>query len=212
MTRLLSPSLTSPKVHKSRKLLTTVSPEDSDLLSNNERLYLTDDEVQVLIRTAKTTGRNKTRNSLIFLIGYRHGLRVGELCDLRWSDVDFEAGLLYVRRLKGGICTHHVLERDELQGLHVLQRSSKSSPFIFLSELGTPLTEDAIRKMVARVGIAAKMGFHCHPHQLRHSCGVELAIRGVAPLTIKAYLGHWDLRNTLKYCEFAAAGSLRMWR
>ena len=32
------------------------------------------------------------------LMAYRHGLRVSELCDLQWSDIDFKAGTIYVRR------------------------------------------------------------------------------------------------------------------
>jgi len=46
-------------------------------------------------------GRYGQRDGLMVLMAYRHGLRVSELCDLRWSDVDFKSGTLYVRRLKG---------------------------------------------------------------------------------------------------------------
>lgn len=212
MVRLLASSLHSPNVHKTRQLLTTEAVENPKPPPNNDRLYLTANELKILIHTAKTTGRNKARNALILLMGFRHGLRVGELVDLRWSDVDFTAGLLFVRRLKDGISTHHALERDEIQGLHVLQRSPKSSPFVFNSELGVPITEDGIRKMMMRVGVKAKLPFHCHPHQLRHSCGVHLAARGVSPLTIKTYLGHWSLRNTLHYCELADVSTSSLWR
>lgn len=30
----------------------------------------------------------------MILLAYRHGLRVAELCSLRWDQVDFEVGLL----------------------------------------------------------------------------------------------------------------------
>ncbi len=37
----------------------------------------------------------------------RHGLRVSELCALRWDQVDFEHGLLHVRRTKNGRSSVH---------------------------------------------------------------------------------------------------------
>jgi integrase len=36
------------------------------------------------------------------LLAYRHGLRACELVDLEWSQVDFKAAVLHVRRAKKG--------------------------------------------------------------------------------------------------------------
>ena len=38
--------------------------------------------------------------------------------------------------------------------------------------------------------IAAKLGFKCHPHMLRHACGYALAIAGHDTRALQAYLGH----------------------
>ena len=38
----------------------------------------------------------------MILIGFRHGLRASELCELQWSDVEFESATLHIRRAKGG--------------------------------------------------------------------------------------------------------------
>jgi site-specific recombinase XerD len=45
------------------------------------------------------------------------------------------------------------------------------------------------RKMVARLGIAAKLGFKAHPHIFRHACGFQLANQGTDTRTLRAYLG-----------------------
>ncbi len=39
------------------------------------------------------------RDATMILIGYRHGLRASELCDLRWSQVELSTGRLHVRRV-----------------------------------------------------------------------------------------------------------------
>jgi integrase len=38
------------------------------------------------------------RDATMILLGYRHGLRASELCDLQWSQVELATGRLHVRR------------------------------------------------------------------------------------------------------------------
>lgn len=42
--------------------------------------------------------RNMNRNSLCIILSLYTGLRVGEVCGLKWSDIDFEKSILTVRR------------------------------------------------------------------------------------------------------------------
>jgi integrase len=58
-------------------------------------------EVERLIRVAKGN-RHGHRDATMVLIGFRHGLRVSELCDLQWSSIEFETATMHVRRAKGG--------------------------------------------------------------------------------------------------------------
>jgi integrase len=41
------------------------------------------------------------------LVAYRHGLRVSELVDLRWEQIDFRTASLHVRRVKKGTPRTH---------------------------------------------------------------------------------------------------------
>jgi integrase len=45
------------------------------------------------------------------LLAYRHGLRVSELVDLRWDQVEFASGTLHVRRVKRGTPSSHPRRR-----------------------------------------------------------------------------------------------------
>jgi integrase len=47
----------------------------------------------------------------MILIGYRHGLRASELCDLQWSQVELAVGRLHVRRAKNGSPSVHPRSR-----------------------------------------------------------------------------------------------------
>jgi integrase len=111
--------------------LRLVAP-DSDLrtvalrrLSNRDmgrdREHLTELEVDRLIKVAKGD-RWGQRDATMILIGFRHGLRVSELCDLQWSSIEFQTGTMHVRRAKGGEAATHPLLGDELRALRELRR------------------------------------------------------------------------------------------
>src|SRR5262245_30531248 len=51
------------------------------------REYLTTAEIERLMAAARKSSRYGHRDVTMILIGYRHGLRASELCDLQWSAV-----------------------------------------------------------------------------------------------------------------------------
>jgi type 1 fimbriae regulatory protein FimB/type 1 fimbriae regulatory protein FimE len=52
-----------------------------------------------------------------------------------------------------------------LRALRRLKRESIESPFVFVSERGSPFTTAGYRKMIARLGEAARFSFPVHPHE-----------------------------------------------
>ena len=88
------------------------------------REHLTEAEMGKLLAALKDN-RHGHRDWLIGLVIYRHGLRVSEACDLRWDDIDLRKCTIIVRRLKGSTDSVHYLERDEVNGLKLLQRQQR---------------------------------------------------------------------------------------
>jgi type 1 fimbriae regulatory protein FimB/type 1 fimbriae regulatory protein FimE len=125
------------------------------------REYLTEKEVDRLIEAARKRGRNSHRDAAAILLAYRHGLRAAELCALRWSQVDLRNGRLHVNRAKGGIESVHPLHGPELRALRPLQQGS---PYVFVTETGTPVTTAWFLRMIQRTGKAARLPFPIHPH------------------------------------------------
>jgi integrase len=149
----------------------------------------------------------------MILVAYRHGLRVSELVDLRWDQVDFRMATLHVRRAKQGTPSTHPIVGDELRALRRLQREQEpKSPFVFTSERGTPFTTAGFARMIERAGIEAKFGFKPHPHMLRHACGYALANRGHDTRALQAYLGHKNIQHTVRYTELSPTRFKDFWR
>jgi len=70
--------------------------------------------------------------------------------------------------------------------------------FIFETERGAPFSVAGLEKLVARVGVAAKMPFPVHPHVLRHATGYALANKGVDTTTLQSYPGHRSIQSTVR--------------
>ena len=148
----------------------------------------------------------------LLLLAYRHGLRVRELMGLRWDAVDLKAGLLHVARKNNGTPSTHPLRGIELRALQRLQREGHSDAYLFTSERGGPMTTDNVRKMVQRAGQEARLSFPIHPHMLRHACGYKLANDGQDTRAIQQYLGHKNIKHTVRYTELAPTRFKDFWR
>ena len=191
---------------------TVATPRRKPNVELRTREYLTDAEIESLTDAAKGN-RHGRRDATMILIAYRHGLRVSELMDLRWDQVDFASATLHVRRVKQGSPSTHPIRGDELRALRRLQREQEpKSPFVFTSERGSPFTTAGFARMVERAGVEAKLGFKAHPHMLRHACGFALANAGHDTRALQAYLGHRNIQHTVRYTELAPDRFKHFWR
>lgn len=66
---------------------------------------------------AARKSRHGIRNFCLMPTAYKHGLRVSELVDIRFNDLDKETGRSFVRRLKGSFSTQQPIEGGELRAI-----------------------------------------------------------------------------------------------
>ena len=132
------------------------------------REYLTANEVEEPMATARKSSRYGHRDATMILIAYRHGLRASEVCDLQWHQIELSAGRLHVRRSKRGTPSVHPIQGDKLRALRRLQREQPASPYVFCSERGGPIAPKSFHTLIMRLGERAGMPFPIHPHMLRH--------------------------------------------
>lgn len=190
----------------------TVPPQRLSNEALRPREYLTEDEVNTLMSVAKKRGRYGHRDATMILIAFRHGLRVAELCALRWDQLDLKQGLLHVRRLKNGIDSAHPVRGPEIRALRKLERQGVTSPYLFVTERGGPVSAAGFRKTLSRIGEASSITFLVHPHMLRHACGFKLANDGHDTRAIQHYLGHKNIQHTVRYTELTPARFQSFWK
>ena len=177
-----------------------------------KREHLTETEIEKLIEAAKGN-RYAHRDATMILVAYRHGLRASEICELTWDAIDFHAATMHVTRKKHGQPATHQVRGDELRALRKLQKEQEpKSAFVFTSERGgAPFSRDSFNWMVKRAGKKAKLPFQVHAHMIRHATGYKLANAGKDTRSIQGYLGHKDIRHTVRYTELSPTRFKNFW-
>ena len=174
--------------------------------------YLTEAEMERLMDAAASQGRHGHRDAAMILLAFRHGLRVSELIALRWDMVDLDAGLVHVTRFKHGVPSSHPLRGVEIRALRRVKRKAPQSPYVFVTERESPMTDSNFRNILARAGKAAGVPFPVHPHMLRHATGFKLANDAQDTRAIQHYLGHKNMQHTVRYTELNANRFVTFWK
>jgi len=118
------------------------------------REYLTTAEIERLMAAARKSSRYGHRDAAMILIGYRHGSRASELCDLQWSQVELATGRLHIRRAKNDSPSVHPMQGDEIRALRRLQREQGLSSHVFMTERDSRVGG---KKLVDRLSTKAKV-------------------------------------------------------
>ncbi len=169
-----------------------------------ERKYLTQSEVGRILRAVQERNENAERDYCLIYMCFIHGFRVSEVCRLRVSDMDLEEGSILIRRMKNGFSTRHPLLGNENRAIRAWLKVRSRLPgaesdWLFLSRQGKPISRQRIYQLIRLSGEQAQLPVASHPHMLRHACGFALADRGVDTRLIQDYLGHRNIRHTVRY-------------
>jgi len=188
-----------------------VSPVRLPNKTYREREHLTEKEINNVTETAQTIGRHGLRDSTMVLMCYRHGLRLSELLNLKWDQINFELNLLEVVRINNSMNSTHPLYSAEVQALAQIKKKYKETQFVFVTERKKPLSPSTFRKIIARAGKKALLDMPIHPHMLRHSAGFKLANDGHNIVAIQHYLGHKNISHTVQYFQFDKSDFRKFW-
>jgi integrase len=164
--------------------------------------FLTYDETTRLIEAAEGEWRT------MITVAVRTGLRLGELLALSWTDVDLEAGRLWVRRAvaRGIVGTPKNGRSREValsqQATAALEAHARRSLLVFSDSEGKMLTKGATKAPLANALKRAKLR-HIGWHALRHTFASHLVMRGAPIKAVQELLGHSTIEMTMRYSHLS---------
>lgn len=138
------------------------------------------------------------------------GLRLGEICNLRWKHIDLESQRLTVantadKATKSGRERSVPLTGRALAVIKDLQEASQCRPdhVVFSTGENRPLDPGYVSKQFRRYRKQAELDSTVCFHSLRHTCASWLVMRGVSLYVVKEILGHSSIEVTQRYAHLA---------
>ena len=139
------------------------------------------------------------KHRAFLLLTYSSGFRLGEVCNLKISDIDSSRMLIRVVQAKGHKDRYTVLSPIALESLRIYWKIYKPKNWLFEgydhSKIAASTAQSIFKKALAKSGVTKKVGIHT----LRHSFATHLLEQGVSLPIIQQLLGHKSLRTTSGY-------------
>ncbi|MEA2054997.1 MAG: tyrosine-type recombinase/integrase [Candidatus Thermoplasmatota archaeon] len=141
------------------------------------------------------------KHKLVLTFLYYAGLRLDEVINLKWQDIDFDRDVIHVKVAKG--------EKERVVFFHpklkemLNVRGIKKEGIIFVSQRGGKYNKRTIQQIVNRSAKKAGIEKKVTPHTLRHSFATHLLEAGADIRYIQQLLGHKNLQTTQIYTHVA---------
>jgi site-specific recombinase XerD len=203
------------------KGLIDISPaKEVKLLTEGEQLpkWLTEAQEDLLIKAIKKkylgeeAKKRSYRELAIVMLMLKAGLRVGEVCNLKWENIQIigNKGKALIRG-KGNQQRTVPLIPDVVEILNQYKEfHGVKSEYVFYSQKSDRITERMVQKIVKEFEGISQRGVtidELHPHMLRHTFAHNLAKAGMALEAIARVLGHMkkdgspNITMTIRYTK-----------
>ncbi|UGB47522.1 tyrosine recombinase XerC [Frateuria edaphi] len=140
------------------------------------------------------------RDRAMLELFYSSGLRLSELCGLRWGDLSLEEG--EVRVLGKGAKTRIVPVGSHaaaaLRALGLAEGMPPGAP-VFRGRAGASISPRTVQSRLKTLALAQGFAKHVHPHLLRHTFASHMLESSGDLRAVQELLGHADIATTQIY-------------
>ena len=172
--------------------------------------YLELDEINAILKSARISKSNASRDFAVMSLMYNTGSRVQEICDLKVSNLRLQSPPLITITGKGNKMRQVPIwksTQETLKNYLYKKNILDENEALFTNLSGKKLSRYGVRyilnKYVKRAEkICPKIkNKNVKPHTIRHTTAMHLLQSGVDLNIIKSWLGHVDVSTTHGYIE-----------
>jgi len=204
----------------SRKEMILTNPmEQTDIYIREKagvKVILTEKEMELFLNSIDTATGFGLRDRALFEMMYVTGMRIGEVCRLDVTHIDFSLNEVFIEKSKYrkdrivplGRMAKRFLEKWVKEVRVYFLKLVESDPgALFLSEKGERMAASSIRyrlKRCLKIAGITKQGIT--PHSLRHTCATHLLAGGADIRFVQELLGHESIETTVSYTKGVVEG------
>jgi integrase/recombinase XerD len=179
-------------------------------LKKKETEFLTEEEVQAILRVPDRRTLQGKRDYAILLLLLTTGLRKAEICNLKLRDLKTYRNQAVIDVIgKGKRFRRIPIKNETLLSIQDYLKATKNGvnpdyPMFFTLGKHGPyeqrcLTAKAVDYLIKSVAKRALIRKRIHPHVTRHTFATSLLDKGVDLKTVQGLLGHSHIRTTERY-------------
>lgn len=145
------------------------------------------------------TYKSQTRNIAIVELLFATGIRVSELCQLQYKDIDLTNGIIKVYGKGNKERIIQICSKEVISVLKDYYAFFKPDSYFFINRLGHEISPQSVRLLVRRCTNTLNLSKHITPHTFRHTFATLLLEEDVDIKYIQNLLGHSSIVTTQIY-------------
>ena len=143
--------------------------------------------------------KSQTRNIAIVELLFATGIRVSELCQLQYKDIDLTNGTIKVYGKGNKERIIQICSKEVISVLKDYYAFFKPDSYFFINRLGHEISPQSVRLLVRRCTNTLNLSKHITPHTFRHTFATLLLEEDVDIKYIQNLLGHSSIVTTQIY-------------
>jgi site-specific recombinase XerD len=163
-------------------------------VDKNIPIILSVEEIQKMFDVCE----NKKHKLMLALL-YSCSLRVSELINLKWKDIDRSRMVIYILNAKGGKDRQVALNESLIKLMEDYYREYKTQSFIFSGQFGEKYSDRSVGQVVKQLAKKAGINKRVYTHLIRHCSASHLLDVGTDIHLIQRILGHSSVKTTSIY-------------
>ncbi len=176
----------------------------SPKLAKHLPVYLTVDEVDKLL-DIEIKDAFSARNKSILEVMYSSGLRISELINLEFKNIDLNDSII---RVMGKGSKERIVPISDLaiKYLKIYVKDyradlvkKETNNYVYLNNHGKKMTRQGVFKMIKKLTSEKGINKDVSPHTLRHSIATHMLENGADLRIIQEFLGHENIGTTQIY-------------
>lgn len=141
----------------------------------------------------------KTRDIVVIELLFATGVRVSELCQLQWKDIDLTQGIIKVHGKGSKERIIQICSKGVVSIMKEYCQYFQPTASFFINRLGREISPQSVRLLVKRCIKELHLAKHITPHTFRHTFATLLLEEDVDIKYIQSLLGHSSIVTTQIY-------------
>ena len=162
-------------------------------------IILSVNEIQKMFNVCENT-----KHKLILSLLYSCGLRVSELINLRWKDIDRERMVINIIQAKNNKDRQVMLAASIIPLLTKYYYEYRSKEYVLNGQFSLQYSETSVNNVVKQLAAKSNIKKRVYTHLIRHCCFSHMLESGTNLHLIQKLAGHSSPKTTEIYCKITS--------